>query len=81
MDQHIWRGTHDLRRRDASDVSPGESFDPTESQLQHYDDLIEEDDADSDEDDGSGEPDDELCGAEMSDGSTCDRLASECVYH
>jgi len=36
-----------------------------------------ETEADTDDD----ERDTEICGADMSDGSTCERLADECPYH
>lgn len=38
---YVWRGAHDLRRPDEH-IEPGERFDPTDSELNAYDDLIEE---------------------------------------
>lgn len=38
-------------------------------------------DTDEDGGDGDSETDEDVCGAELSDGGTCERPASECPYH
>lgn len=40
-ERHIWRGTHPIIRPNGENVQPGEEFDPSESQLDNWADLIE----------------------------------------
>ena len=47
----------------------------------HFERVADEIVLDDDEYDVVDDADDELCGTEMSDGSTCERPADDCPYH
>lgn len=68
MPDYVWRGSHDLRRP-TDHIAPGERFDPTESELRAYGDLIE-----------AVEPEPETCQTVKSDGEVCGRELP-CQYH
>lgn len=93
---YIWRGSGPLRRSEAGEerrvnasgdgfVAVGEKFEPTESEVESFGDLMEHVEPEDSADNPEGSPDesgaDDICGAEMTDGSVCERPAGDCPYH
>lgn len=65
------------------ECSDGATFDVSEGQAAALADRygVEVSDIAVGEEPSQDAPDAEICGAEMSDGSTCERPADECPYH
>lgn len=74
-------GRKRLRRGDEI-IEPGETFAPTEAELNAFPDKLEkvEDDTQT-PDETTQETSLDICGEEMTDGSLCERPAGECPYH
>ena len=72
-----------IRGRGGERCNPGDVIEPTEAELRAFGDNLELVNTDSNPVSDTITPgsDDEICGVEMSNGETCDRLAVECPYH